>query len=415
MDDQHEAAAHHLSSGGRIELDGKDGCGFLIDPAAGAEALVAAEHEQPTAEIVHIRAQQAVGLAVDQPARDIGKHDGVEAGEKVAALRERARINDHCLDRCLLERVHKRGGVDSAGRVNDEHLARAVDEGDRGCAVVLKNRVLGLVGGFEDRFETPGSSAFKRERHGDGARPRLELHEKTVAGRIGIKVNSLTALLEEDGSAGGALAAKKEAQIGGLPRSRARRRLEAFEDDLVGRLVFDGHNIDGNPVGLGDLGFGERVADVLVAVRDQHDALGGVGRKNRKRLADAGGDVRRVAVAGVFLVGDDRALVGLREDLGVAADGDCGHAILRFALALDERLRELARLLEQRRGNRTAAVEDECGRERLAAQQERGLSDGAHKRKHDQRSQCETRPPFPRLLAAAATQRKREHRHEEQE
>ena len=36
MDDQHEAAAHHLSSGGRIELDGKDGCGFLIDPAAGA-------------------------------------------------------------------------------------------------------------------------------------------------------------------------------------------------------------------------------------------------------------------------------------------------------------------------------------------------------------------------------------------
>ena len=362
-----------------------------------------------------IRAQQAVGLAVDRPARHIHEEDRVVAGEERALLAERLGPDHRDIHLAARQRVRKRRALDAARAVDDEHLSAAVDEGHRGGAVVLEHAVLRRVGGLEHRLEAPRAGAFERERHRDGARACLEIDRKALAGRARVEVDGAAAVAQVDGALRGALATEQEAQVGGLARSRAGRRAERLEDDLVRGLVLDRDHIDGDAVRARDLGLGERVADILVAVGDEHDAVRGVGREDRERLADARRDVARVAVARVLGVGNDRARVGLRDDLGLAPDGDGSDAVLLLLLALDELLREVARRREERDRNRAAAVEDEGRGERLAAPHERWLCERRDQREDDERTEDEARPPLPALLAAAAAPREHQHRDEQRE
>ncbi len=70
----------------------------------------------------------------------------------------------------------------------------------------------------------------------------------------------------------------------------------AIEVDLVGVLIPEGDDVDDDALGLGPGGLGQHVAHVVVAVREEDDALGAVVREGGHGEADGGGDVGPVAM-----------------------------------------------------------------------------------------------------------------------
>ena len=67
--------------------------------------------------------------------------------------------------------------------------------------------------------------------------------------------------------------------------------VELFDGDLAPRFEIDGNDVEAHAGVAGGAGLAVAVADVLVAVGDQDDAVGGVVGEDRLRPLDRGGEV----------------------------------------------------------------------------------------------------------------------------
>ena len=152
-------------------------------------------------------------------------------------------------------------------------------------------------GWLKYRFKSARSCTFEQIRNRDGARTCFEFHCHAEAWRVQIEIDRRAAVAQEHGAARGALTAQEQSQIRSLSGTRASWRLQVFEHDFVCRFVFDRNHINRNPVGLRNFRFRERVTDVLVSIAHHNDALGGIRRKNRKRLSNARGKIARITIA----------------------------------------------------------------------------------------------------------------------
>src|SRR5439155_9560074 len=77
---------------------------------------------------------------------------------------------------------------------------------------------------------------------------------------------------------------------------RERGGLHALDHDFVLVAIDDRHDVDLHAVELGDAGLLESIAQILVAVTDENDALGSSLGEGSERQLDGGGDVGVISV-----------------------------------------------------------------------------------------------------------------------
>ena len=411
--DQGQGAADDLAGLWGIELDGKYFGDLRVDPAAGPEGLGSPEHDQPSAQVVHVGVQGPVLLVGQGVAGDVGQHHGVVAAHEHRPAGEGGGRQD--IDRDAFGRQCGDEEPRLLSRlVHDEDLALAAHEGDAHRRVVAADTVIERVVGLEDRLELHGPGRVERDahRHDRRARRQGEPHGHALLGPV--EVEELVVHLEGEPAARLALAAQDQPQLRGGAQTGPRRRDEPLEDHLPGVLVVEDQDIDGHAVGPGEICRGKDGVLGLVAVGDQEEPVGGVVGSDGQGGAHAGGQVRRVELGRLgHVVADGRVLVGHGDDRGVLGDGDQRETVLGM-LALHGCLLQIAkRGALQRQRHRLAAVEDHGDGEPLPPLLPDGAGQGSGEQQDHDRPHGEGHVRLAPREPADRSSREPEHRHEQ--
>ena len=144
MDDDHQRSLGKLALRGDVHVHRQNLLELGALPAAGAEGVLPAHHDQPAAEVVDVAGQRLV-VALVQPAGpgDVVQNDGVVVLEQDQFLGDLVHAHALDVDALGLEGTHEGLAGAVACVVDVEHAALALDEGEGAPAVVLKKRVAG--------------------------------------------------------------------------------------------------------------------------------------------------------------------------------------------------------------------------------------------------------------------------------
>ena len=147
MDRHHQRAFGHLPLRGNVHVDGQDFFELAPAPPAGAEAFIAADHDQTAAHIVNVGGEIFLLIFRNpaRPARDVGENHRVvvlQIDDAVGELIDgRARLVER--DPLPGERIAKNLRLIGRHVGDAEHLPLAAHEGEAGGGVVVGERVAG--------------------------------------------------------------------------------------------------------------------------------------------------------------------------------------------------------------------------------------------------------------------------------
>ena len=232
----------------------------------------------------------------------------------------------------------------------------------------MSNCIGGGVIGNEFRAPLVRSGRANRQLDLEGVSPGRELHALPDAVLFGIEVDWLFflshLLIEVDTARGGASAAYDEAQRHLLVQMGISGDANILEDDVVSARRAEGECIHGHSVGLGRLGLGGGVTDVLIEIAGDDQAVGrrvGGARSRHPHCLSQSGLVRSAAVAvgggNVYSAVGSRGTGQLLDVCG-AIEGQDRHLVVGFQVSTDAH-DEVFGLAAQVGGNRFRTVEQE--------------------------------------------------------
>jgi hypothetical protein len=299
----------------------------------------------------------ALGALGDLVGRDVAEDDQVVVLEFEQVVWQRGGIGGgdgaRRAGEGLAEVVDAGAGVGGSGG-DEQHAAEAGAEGEGLGGVVVELRVAGVSArreliGLEDRAEPREAARADAGIEQNNVPTGRQLEASACGVGFGVDVD-LGAVAEEaeraDGAAGGR---DLDADGDGGVRGSAGGRRDGFDDGLPADAVVNGHGVDANSGGGCAFGAGEGVAGGLVAIGDEQDAAGGIGRDEPARKVDGGGDVGAVGDGDIELTIGDCGDGGRGDGEGAAAEGDDAEQIIGAA-GVVELAEHASHALSQRNG-----------------------------------------------------------------
>ena len=350
VDDDHERDVRLLLAVAHAHVDRQRLLERRLLVAAGAVAVLAADHHQPLAEVADVDLEGGQLLVVQPDARDVDEHDAVVGGEPGEVARQR--LGDHRVDLLALrlERGDQLAG-DLVVPGEDQRPRLALDDGVRVGAVVLAE---GVAGGLDDGPERVEAGLGGLDVEGDPRDARLELDR--------LRGDQRPVGEQPDGRRLGDRGADLGDRLDRFAEPRDRRRREPLDEHLVDVAEADRLRLDADAAARRERRLGRPAAGRVVAVAEEDDPLlrvvGEEGGGEAQRGADVGGalDRRRGDAVDVLELGreplDERVL---------AERDDPGDVALR--LLLERLAQERERLAASRVADRVRQVDDEDRRE----------------------------------------------------
>ena len=282
-----------------------------VHPAAGAEAVLAAEHDQAGAHVVDVGLEQPLLRLGERVLGDVAEDHGVErlelaevVGERVAPLVAAAADagGDQDLDlQLLLAEGPDQLGVLAPGPLDQEDLRRAPGVGEPGGHVVdrpaVARALLGDELGGEGVEARLGDELLERE---DVHAPaEVDRHRLLVAG--GGDAPVVGVLLEDlQGPPGRLAGPDDDVDVDRLALLDVGGQRDLLDQDFLVVEVVDRQDVDLDAQLLGGEGLLDGVAAVLVAVGDEDDPPGGVLGEGGQGELDGAAEVGVLAVDGVL-------------------------------------------------------------------------------------------------------------------
>ena len=274
--------------------------------------------------------------AIEIDGRDVVQDDQVIRLEREQVGWETPRRLGANGDACLLQRLRK--GVRPVllrrePGVDHEHGPLARRAGKRFGAVVVRQRVGLRHVGLEDRFE-PVHRRFAKRHLGKMHRPtRRDFNPARSARPAAVEIHLRSFVQKNEPPGDRCRGLQDNAHGDGLAGLRTGWRLHASDLHVGGDAVRDRQNVDPNTLAAGGGGRPPRrfvrIARRLVAVGDQHEALGGIGREHRQAQLDRLGDVGPLQHRHVDVVVDVLALRGGGDRDRLTVEYDQTEAVIR--------------------------------------------------------------------------------------
>ena len=267
-------------------------------------------------------------IIIERPAGNIGEHDAVIRAE-FNQISDAGRARSINRNLTFLQRPDE--VVRFVRTVLDHHdLALTADKCHRHGGVVAIDAIRGKIIRHEDRLEFLRARGVEADRHGQYRRSRRQGDMKSVTGLLTVEIELHAAHAEKDGARRLRLAVEYKFNVGRLPQPGTGGGDDALKDHFLVMHILDQYYIDGNLVGLGDLGRFEHGILSLVAVGNQHDAVGRIVGHDRQREPDRAGKVGGGAILHILPGGDRGIAIRHGGDAGIPGHGDHRHPVLRF-------------------------------------------------------------------------------------
>jgi hypothetical protein len=298
VDDQHERQRRLFTLPLAPVANGQDGLDGGPPPAAHAEGVLAADHDEATAELLDVVHHGALLLERDTAARNVREHDQVVTAQTLGAGWQLAGINVVDLEVIRSERARKRAtGVSadmqhSGAPPNLSHGGRLVIEL---AAVLFIRKALGVQPGGEGDRPGPGHAGGELDLLPPAS--KLELH----GGPEGV---GRAVLVEVEQQFSRCRCDHVDGDLEALTHAHLVREVNRFDDHIAPRARREAPGVDCDSFAL-QRGDGSRqplsLRQVSRSIGHQHDTALAISIEERRSEPQSGGMVAGEGVVRVLL------------------------------------------------------------------------------------------------------------------